>query len=496
MRRLRILLLLLLAPVVHGAFEREQLAIEREVKSRIEDVMSKTLPPQSYLVNVKVEMEENPQSSTVRTRRSGSNNPFLNDNRFILPGVPVKRELNNRQETTTDETLMDAPTAVVKRMLINILVATDVSAEKIRGIQDIVTSNTPFNPLRGDEIDIQTSPMLKSSRPSSSASSTSSAPSAARSSEPVDDEPSGFLHRVNWPLVAILGLGLVAFALFLVFLFGPVRGFLNRLLSVLPRVGEQAAYTVSNSPVKTTGGVSVNGSASLNGRYSGNGNGPKADDVNMPFRFIHEEHLPKLPILLKQMPANQSAVVLAYLPPEWASRILNELDVAAQTSVMQQLSTARQVPSEMVKEVEQQVKDKLPYLVGGSDWLQSVYQFTEPETQKALLGTLNKQAPELAQSLRRKSFFYEDLAVVAPSALRLLVQETGYSVMATALKPEKAEWRQSLMAKLPTATREILTQELDVAAADTVSVADARSRIVAAGRRLLGEGKIALPEKA
>jgi hypothetical protein len=32
--------------------------------------------------------------------------------------------------------------------------APDVSADQIRAIQDVITSNVPFNPLRGDEIDI------------------------------------------------------------------------------------------------------------------------------------------------------------------------------------------------------------------------------------------------------------------------------------------------------------------------------------------------------
>jgi hypothetical protein len=51
-----LLLLPLLSTYGHAALEREQMVIESQIKTRIEDVLSKTLPPNSYLVNVKVEM--------------------------------------------------------------------------------------------------------------------------------------------------------------------------------------------------------------------------------------------------------------------------------------------------------------------------------------------------------------------------------------------------------------------------------------------------------
>ena len=70
--------------------------------------------------------------------------------------------------------------------------------------------------------------------------------------------------------------------------------------------------------------------------------------------------------LFQQMSAPQVALVLAYLPPEWASRVLGELTPADQTAIMGELSQAREVPPEIVKDIEAQVKGKLPYLVGVS----------------------------------------------------------------------------------------------------------------------------------
>lgn len=495
--------LLPLASTLHAALEREQLAIEREIKNRIEDVLSKTLPANGYLVTVKVEMEDRKTNATLRTNRRtvNNNNPFLDQNRFILPGVPVKKELTANNDSLAEDTVVTPANAesLIRRVLIKILVPPDIPSDQIRAIQDLVTANIPFNPLRGDEIDIQNSTVLKPAKPAVAEDVNVAAGTnvATGISEPSGTSSSSgsvaWWSRVNWPVLALLGLGLAGFLLFLVFLFGPVRGFLNRLLAVLPRVGEQAAYAVNQAPAKAAVAGSMNGTftgTTTNGHHKG-----FADGVDMPFRFVTEETVRKLPILLRQMPANQTAVVLAYLPPEWASQILNGLDAGLQTAVVQQLALAREIPSEIVKDIESQVKSKLPYLVGGTDWVQSVYQLTQPQTQKALLGTLNQQAPELAQTLRRKSFFYEDLLTVAPGSLRIIIQDVGYPVMAQALKEERSETRQSLLARLPAATREILEQELEVAPADPSASADAKERLVLSGRRLLSEGRIALPEK-
>jgi len=47
------------------------------------------------------------------------------------------------------------------------------------------------------------------------------------------------------------------------------------------------------------------------------------------------------------------------------------------------------------------------------------------QTQRALLGSLNQQAPELAQALRKKTFFIEDLTAITTGALRMVIQEAG-----------------------------------------------------------------------
>ncbi len=482
--------LFLLSSFSFAKYEQEQIQIESQLQSRIEGILSKTLPPNSYLVTVKVEMEnrERPSVKSTTAKRGGGNS-LLGQNQYVLPGVPGKKEFVTTPESTSETTVSAfSAEALVKRINITILVAPDISADQIRGIREVISGSIPFNPLRGDEMVIQSSPLL-----SRTGTGGDSAAGSRPSAQGGGSYWSSFSDHTNAPVLMFSGAIIMVFLLFIAFLFGPVRAFLNRLVAVLPRIGEQAAYTVSNAPVKAAaGGIAAGGS-----RASGtNGNGPhdSAEEGVRPFRFIREDQVNKLPILFKEMSAAQCAVVLAYLPAEWASKVLGVLDPGVQTTIMGELSQGREVPPDIVKNLEEQIKAKLPYLVGGVDWIQSVYQLTQPQTQRALLGTLNQRSPELAQALRRKTFFLEDLNVISAGALRLVFQEVGYPVAALALRDEKSEIREVLLKRLPVAMREIMQQELDLAGDDRNAMADAKMRLLDVGRRLLGDGRIALPE--
>jgi len=301
--------------IAWGAFEQEQLALETQLQQRVESVLSKTLPSNSYIVTVKVEMENKSKSTSVRSTdgRKGGGNPFLAQNQFVLPGVPQKKEFVQSPETPTNETVVNAfsAEAMVRRILITILVAPDITAEQIREIRDVLGASIPFNPLRGDEISIQNSALLKrtSATPAPAAVALASAAAAKAGNT------SSLWDRTTAPFVTLMAAIVIALAILIAFLFGPVRAFLNRLLAVLPRIGEQAAYTVTNAPAKSPTMAAGIPAPVAHPVGSVNGNG-QANPSDMPFHFIREDQLSKLPILFRQVSAPQSALLRAYLPPE------------------------------------------------------------------------------------------------------------------------------------------------------------------------------------
>jgi hypothetical protein len=497
-------LLLFASSFAFAKYEREALSLESSLQERIEGILSKALPASSYIVTVKVEMSEPAGNATTvqsqsRSRGNGGNS-FLAQRKFVLPGVPEKKDFVGPQDDQLSETTVNTFGAetLVRRIAISILVAPEVTNDQIRGLRDFISASIPFNPLRGDEMDIQRSPLLKKTTPTTPAAAAAAGSAAAAVDLATRKSVFGGLNdRSTMMLVVSLGAIIGVLIVLIVFLFGPVRAFLNRLLTVLPRIGEQAAYTVTNAPAKATPGAApgTGKGGDVGSLLSGVHRRAGGSGGDIPFHFIREEQVVKLPMLMKQMDVSAAAIVLAYLPTEWASRVFGALEISYQTSLVKELSQSKEVPAEIVKEIEAQVKSKLPYLVGGADWIQSVYQLTQPQTQRAILGTLNQQSPELAKKLRRKTFFFEDLAILPNAGLRLILQEAGISTIAQALRDEKPELVDAIVRRLPPAMREILQQELELSNDDKNASQEAKAKIVSMASQMLLERRISFGEK-
>jgi len=237
-------------------WEQQQVAMETNLQQKIETILSKALPVNSYIVTVHVEMEDKPnESRTVRNKSKTGNNPFLNNNRFILPGVPQKKEFSNNDTQQEDTVSIDAtPEPQVKKIGISILVSQSTTQEQIKTIRDLLSSSLPFDPVRGDELDIQPSNLINGGSQEPQAPMPTPIASTPGDLSPVSKPAlnvGGLLSSLSVPIVALLSIIAGILLTLVVFLFGPVRGFLNRLLVVLPRVGEQAAYSNTTKPNQT-----------------------------------------------------------------------------------------------------------------------------------------------------------------------------------------------------------------------------------------------------
>jgi hypothetical protein len=486
-------MLVSLSTFAWAKWEKEQVALENQLTQRIESILSKTLSPNSYLVTVKVEMEENATGGSVqrRTSTTGGENPFLKKDRFVLPGVPEKKQFNSTPEVTESNTIVSGGSveALVKKISISVLLAPDTPAERIRYLREFISSAIPFNPLRGDEMEISPSPLIKPLNPVAAAKAGSAEPEVGVVKSGSFDK---MFANSNVPGVMLLMVVIVSVLGFAAFLFGPVRGFFNRLLAVLPRVGEQAIYAAnsSNSSAASAGPTSAEVLTAIS--RNGHSNGDSGPKLNMPFQFIREDQLSKLALLFRELSSTECALVLAYLPPAWASRLLANFDAATQAAITRELSRSRGVAPEVIKQVETQIREKLPYMVGGMEWIQAVFPLSQPQAQRVLLNTLAQESPELAKSLRAKTFFFEDLATLAPAGLRALVQEMGYPQMALALKDEKPEIQTAVLSRLPAGIREIVQQELDLSTSEGTGRAEAKNRLVMVARKLVNDGRITL----
>src|SRR5258708_23732660 len=110
-------------------YEQEQMQIESQMQQRIEGILAKTLPSNSYLVTVKVDMENKEVPTARRTttaKRGGSS--LLGKNQYVLPGVPQKKQFATEPEANSETSVSGfSAETLVKHIAITILVAPDIS---------------------------------------------------------------------------------------------------------------------------------------------------------------------------------------------------------------------------------------------------------------------------------------------------------------------------------------------------------------------------------
>ncbi|MCB4757125.1 MAG: hypothetical protein LHV69_08895, partial [Elusimicrobia bacterium] len=218
----------------------------------------------------------------------------------------------------------------------------------------------------------------------------------------------------------------------------------------------------------------------------------------VPFGFIREDHLGNLAILLSRETPEKAAVVLGYLPAEWISRVLTKIDLALQSEIANHLATTRQLLPEQVEDIEQDLKRRLDYLIGGPDRITAVYESLEPDAQKRMLESLKGARPELVEELRRRTLLFDDMDKLEPAALKAVLREVDLQTLVLSLRGVSDGFLTKILENVPPGKAEIIREEIELSGDVLPGKAafDARKKVAMIARRLEREGHIHIPQVA
>jgi hypothetical protein len=387
--------------------DSERLSLEIKMQQRVEEALGKILAPGQFVVVIRIE--------PVATTENVAPTQPKNEEGYFLPGVPVRTnyERTGEELKTIVESLKTDQKfqKFIRRIYVTLVLDQDIKDDVVSKVRELTRQMLSLDPARGDTLDIQRTVFNK----------------------PVDPNANltGFFRiqkevRSYWILISLM-LILFCILVFFLFMFGPLRGFLNSFLQVLPTLKpEEAArrgggayeggmpfippaYFPTNFQMPSLGGPQQNFSGSL-----------QVENPNksvLPFGFIREDHLGNLAVLLTRETPEKAAVVLGYLPPEWITRVLSRMDQSMQTEIATNLATTRQLLPEQVEDIEQDLKRRLDYLIGGPDRIIAVYESLDADGQKRMLENLKESRPEVAEELRRKTLLFDDLEKLESNAL-------------------------------------------------------------------------------
>ncbi len=211
-------------------------------------------------------------------------------------------------------------------------------------------------------------------------------------------------------------------------------------------------------------------------------------DASQLINFIQDEHPQTIALILSYLSPNQAAMVMGALPPD------RQADVARRIAVMDRTSP------DVIKEVEKVLESKLASLVnqdytiiGGVDAVVEILNTVDRTTERHIMETLEIEAPELAEEIRKKMFVFEDVLLLDDRAIQRVLRDVDNSDLALALKNTNEEVQNTIFNNVSKRLAVMIKEDMDfMGPVRMKDVEEAQQKIVNVIRKLEDAGEIVI----
>ena len=260
---------------------------------------------------------------------------------------------------------------------------------------------------------------------------------------------------------------LVSLLLLTGFLFGPLRAFFKRTTALaqlkidadmkqdMERKNEQGAGAGS-SPLSGELDLTMSRKRAVSSDES--------KKLSKRFDFVNDDNIKNLLYLIKHETIEKVAIIINYLPAEFASQVLGALSVRQQAQIASILSETKLLDPSIVESIEKDFRQKIDYLSGGLEYFINLLDRADRDTQENIIMTLEKENAMLAEQLRNSLFFFEDLVLLEKNALQKLIraaQRRNIS-LAVSLKGVPQDLRNKIMEVLTEGARAMMNEQIEL----------------------------------
>jgi len=427
-----------------SALVEAKVNLEGSLEARLQSVLRKILGTPDVLV-------------VVQTDISVDNSGKVEE---ILPGVPLKEtpglEINTkgsqvvsgiRATVYLDDSVSDAQVALAEK-----------TAKEVLDLR--------FG--RGDTVSIEKLALTEQIQASANAGF------AERLMSPAS------LFSLAWLILAIMALGVL------------LAKFFTPLLSVLRTM----AMASQQAPVAAPAAQATQQAAPLDTpdipKRLARETHESDDEVEeeLPFSFVRDRHLPMLKYLLQRAQPKTVAVVVHYLPAAIAGEILTTLDASVRSEIVQSMSSVVQLDPENVDSIEDSLRDRLDYLMGGEDKLAELLDEVPVQLQQEMLDAVRSKDATLGKRLGKRIVTLDDIAFLDATGLKTLSRRIPIKSLAAVLRSSD-EIREKILPKLTSGLGAWLTQEIELSSDLTGDrLAEEQKKVLAALSTLIREGEV------
>ncbi|MDY4065573.1 MAG: flagellar motor switch protein FliG [Ligilactobacillus agilis] len=192
------------------------------------------------------------------------------------------------------------------------------------------------------------------------------------------------------------------------------------------------------------------------------------------------------------------ALVLCYIQPDKAARVLSEFPKELQVDVAERIGTISSTSPKIIHRIEKVMESKFSTLVendsekiGGVRALVDILNSASRSTEKSILGDLEKTQPTLAGEVKASLFTFEDIVTLAKLDAQKVLRNVANDVLALALKGSNDDIKNFIYENLSNRAVDNLKEELEFMGPTRLSaVEEAQQKIVGVIRKLDEAGEI------
>ncbi|MDO3378080.1 flagellar motor switch protein FliG [Geoalkalibacter halelectricus] len=195
------------------------------------------------------------------------------------------------------------------------------------------------------------------------------------------------------------------------------------------------------------------------------------------------------------------ALILSTQKSEHASKVVSFLPEELQADVMYRVAKIDRVSPEVIAQIEDALQREIGVVVskeqkqvGGIDKVVEILGRLDKGGDRAILAALEVTDPEMAETIRRKMFTFEDLVKLDNRSLQMVLREVNNDTLTLALKSASDEVKEKIFSNISQRAAEMIEEDLEAMGPVRVSEVEAMQQtILQVALKLEEEGQLVIP---
>jgi flagellar motor switch protein FliG len=188
-----------------------------------------------------------------------------------------------------------------------------------------------------------------------------------------------------------------------------------------------------------------------------------------PFAFLEDLTFTQLANLLRKEKSTTLALVMSYIDPSHASRLLESLPDEDRSAIVLRLARTEKVSTEVLNTVESTLQEKLRLIgkddseeMDGRSALADILRYMDIADEKRLLDSLGDADPSLAEQVKEKLYTMDTVLHLRDRDLQSILLDMDEKEIALLLKGQPPEIRERINSSLSSRRRLLVADEGDI----------------------------------